>query len=84
MTLDKCVERVISQWRVLNDLFRLAYVEQKNPAANVIIYQELQNSYTKAYLCFLHFILPVFNTFNDLFQFEKPLVFMLYEESIFP
>uniref|UniRef100_A0A2S2PFJ4 Uncharacterized protein n=1 Tax=Schizaphis graminum TaxID=13262 RepID=A0A2S2PFJ4_SCHGA len=34
------------------------------------------------YLCFLHFILPVFNTFNALFQSEKPLVFMLYEESV--
>jgi len=59
----------------------LAYVEEKNPAANVI-YQELQNPYTKAYLYFLHFILPVFNTFNALFQSEKPLVFILYEESV--
>ncbi|XP_022160408.1 uncharacterized protein LOC111026609 [Myzus persicae] len=81
LALDKCVERVLSQWRILNDLFRLAYVEEKNPAANVI-YQELQNPYTKAYLCFLHFILPVFNTFNALFQSEKPLVFILYEESV--
>lgn len=71
---------MLHQWDVLVDLFRLAFVEEKNPVAQ-IIFTELQNPYVRAYLSFFKYILPTFNQFNAAFQSEKVLVTVLATES---
>lgn len=80
LSLHKCVDRILDQWDVLKQLFTLAQFEDKNPVAK-LIYQEMQNPYNKAYMCFLQFILPLINSFNAFFQSDKVLIFKIYEES---
>lgn len=74
------MERVLQQWEVLVDLFRLASIEEKNPVAHVI-FTEMQNPYVRAYLSFFKYILPTFNQFNTTFQSQKILITVLATES---
>lgn len=80
LALSNCVKRLLNQWDVLVEVFRLAAFEEKNSVANLIL-NEMQNPYVKAYLYFLKHILPVFNSFNSMFQSQKILVDKLYMES---
>lgn len=80
LALSNCVERLIDQWEVLEEVFRLAAYEDKNPVGNMI-FSEMQNPYVKAYLLFLKYILPSFNSFNAMFQSSKILVDKIYIES---
>lgn len=80
LALSKCVDRVLVQWDILLNLFRLAAVEDKNPVANVIL-NELQNPFVKAYLMFFKFVLPIFNQFNAIFQSEKVMINVISTES---
>lgn len=79
LALLKCVERVLDQWDVLINLFRLAAFEDKNQVGNLIL-NELQNPFVKAYLMFFKFILPVFNQFNAVFQSEKVMIHIISTE----
>ncbi|XP_074034309.1 zinc finger MYM-type protein 6-like [Leptinotarsa decemlineata] len=80
LSLSKCVERVLKQWDVLAELFKVACFEDKNSTAQ-IIYNEFQNPFVKAYFEFLLFILPLFNEFNSLFQSSKVLFPIISKES---
>lgn len=80
LSLSKCVERVLSQWEILKELFKVAVIEDKNPTS-IGIYNEFLNPFIKAYLEFLNFILPLFNEFNCLFQSEKTLFPIIIKES---
>lgn len=65
----------------VNGIFRLADFEGESEVAK-IIYNELCNPVTKAYLLFLKYILPVFNQFNAFFQSEKLLTPFIYSECL--
>lgn len=80
LALHACIVRVLDQWDVLTNVFRLAMVEDRTTTGE-LIFNELQNPCTKAYLQFLDHVLPNINNFNKLFQSEKPLIDRLYEES---
>lgn len=78
--LSNCVYRLLSQWDVLIEDFWVSAFEDKNPVANIIL-TDMQNPYIKAYLLFLKHVLPIFNSFNAMFQSSKILVHKLYIES---
>lgn len=80
LALSNCVERLIDQWDVLLEVFRVAAFEDKNQVGNMI-FNEMQNPYVKAYLLFLKHVLPIFNSFNAMFQSSKVLVDKMYVES---
>lgn len=80
LALGNCVARVLSQWQVLFSLFAEAKSEDKNTVAD-IIFADLNNPYTKAYLEFLNYVLPTFNSFNKLFQSDKLLITSLATEA---
>lgn len=80
LALSNCIERLLMQWDVLLEVFRLAAFEDKNPVATLIL-DEMQNPYVKAYLTFLKHVLPIFNSFNAMFQSSKILIDQLYTES---
>ncbi|XP_072382532.1 protein FAM200A-like [Diabrotica undecimpunctata] len=80
LALSNCVDRLLSQWDVLIEVFRVSAFEDKNPVANIIL-TDMQNPYIKAYLLFLKHVLPIFNSFNAMFQSSKILVHKLYIES---
>ena len=71
--IGNCVSRALSQQSVLYSLFAEAKLED-------IIFSDLNNLFTKAYLQFLNVILALFNSFNMLFQSEKLLISSLVVE----
>ena len=73
LALGNCVSRVLNQWPVLFALFAQAKIEDRNSVAD-LIFSELNNPFNKAYLQFLNYILPTFNSFNMLFQSEKIII----------
>lgn len=81
LALSKCVDRIIEMWDVLTELFRLADFERESEVAK-IIYNELCNPITKAYMLFLKYVLPLFNQFNAFFQSEKLLTPFIYSECL--
>lgn len=81
LVLHACVVRLLENWDVFLHYFRLAAVEDKLKSAEMILH-ELENSYTKAYMLFLKYVLVHFNTFNALFQSRKILIHKLSEDSL--
>ena len=81
LVLHPCVVRLLENWDVLTHYFQLAAVEDKLKSAEIIL-RELENSYTKAYMFFLKYVLVFFNSFNALFQSRKILVQKLSENSL--
>ena len=81
LVLHQCVVRLLENWDVLTHYFQLAAVEDKLKSAEMIL-QELKNSYTKAYMFFLKYVLVFFNSFNALFQSRKILIHKLSEDSL--
>lgn len=81
LALFKCIDRILEEWDVLTELFRLADFERESEIAK-IIYNELCNPVTKAYMLFLKYILPVFNQFNAFFQSESLLTPFIYSECL--
>ena len=79
LALCHCVDRILKQWPVLWNLFSKATLEDKTTVAE-IIFNDLDNSFTKAYLQFLNFVLPDFNSFNAIFQSDKVLITVLASE----
>lgn len=70
LSLQKCVERVLNNWDILKNYFRVAVVEDKLKSAENIL-KELENVCTKAYLEFMKYVLNYFNSMNALFQSKK-------------
>jgi len=62
-------------------LFPNCYFEDKLKSAEFIL-GELQNSYSKAYLLFLKYVLNSFNSFNALFQSKSILLHKLSSASV--
>lgn len=81
LALQKCVERILSQWEVLKLLFFQAQVEDKLVSADLIM-KDLNNPFTKAYLTFMNYTLTYFNQLNALFQSKISLIGILQEESL--
>lgn len=79
LSLHKCVDRILENWEVLRDYFRVAVSEDKLKSAEIIL-KELENLCTKAYLLFLKYVLNYFNSLNALFQAKKPLIHELHTE----
>lgn len=80
LALCHCVSRVLNQWPVLWNFFSKAVAEDKNSVAE-IIFNDLDNLFTKAYLQFMQFVLPDFNSFNAMFQSDTVLITVLASES---
>lgn len=79
LALENSVKRILNQWKVLQSTFLLSAVEDKTSVGQIIL-SDLNNPFTKAYFCFLNHVLPIFNNFNKLFQSDKLLLPVLYEE----
>jgi len=76
----QCVFRILETWDILVYYFQLAVFEDEIKSAEFIL-GELQNSYTKAYLLFLKYVLNYFNSFNALFQSRSILLHKLSSAS---
>lgn len=79
LSMQHAVKRVLDMWDVLYHYFQVAKLEENSIQVNYI-FDELNNSCTKAILLFLKYILNIFNTFNALFQSKKILVHELSRE----
>lgn len=81
LSRQKCIERILSNWNVLQEYFKYVCDRDKLKSAE-LIYAELNNDCTKAYLLFLKYVLNYFNNINALFQAKKLLIHVLHSESI--
>lgn len=79
LTLHPCIVRLLENWDVLKNFFRLASFEDKRKNAD-FIYEELQKDENKAILLFLKYVLNYINEFNALFQSRKILIHCIVEE----
>lgn len=73
LSMQHVVQRVVENWQVLLNYFRLLKTEENSKTVD-FIFAELNNICTKAILLFLKYILRYFNTFNALFQGKKLLI----------
>lgn len=73
LSMQHAVERVLENWQVLYNFFQVAKLEDNSKSVS-FIFDELNNSCTKAILLFLNYFLNFFNTFNALFQGKNLLV----------
>lgn len=73
LSMQHAVKRVLEYWTVLFNFFQVERIEENSKAAD-FIFNEFNNSCTKAFLLFLSYILNYFNTFNALFQGKKLLI----------
>lgn len=80
LSRQKCIERILLNWNALFEYFKFALNQDKLKSAE-LIYNELSNECTKAYLLFLKYVLVYFNSMNALFQSKKTLVHVLHSES---
>ncbi|KAL0881616.1 hypothetical protein ABMA27_001442 [Loxostege sticticalis] len=80
LSLEACVKRVLEQYDVLSEYFRLELLEDPSKITEDII-GVLDNKLTKIYLEFMSYVLEQFNDFNRLFQSEKPLLHQLKPET---
>lgn len=85
LSISACVDRLLEQWEPLKQLFFRIEVEDtdkdvKQKAKNVVA--ELGNLYNLAYFQFLQFVLPLFNSFNAIFQSNTILICELGEETL--
>lgn len=70
LSRQKCIERILSNWNVLQEYFKYVCDRDKLKSAE-LIYAELNNDCTKAYLLFLKYVLNYFNNINALFQTKR-------------
>lgn len=57
---QKCIERILENWHVLVEYFKVAAPQDKLKSAELIL-SELTNECNKAYLLFLKYVLNYFN-----------------------
>lgn len=79
LTMQHAIKRVLDNWNSLYRFFQVAKLEENSKVVDYL-YDELNNSCTKAFLLFLSYILNFFNTFNALFQSKKVLIHELSEQ----
>jgi len=80
LSMHQCVSRILEYWVVLISYFRVAVVEDKLLSAENIL-KSMENSYTKAYLLFLKYVLNILNKFNALFQSRTILIHKISDAS---
>lgn len=78
--MHQCVSRILEYWVVLISYFRVAVVEDELLSAENIL-RSMENSYTKAYLLFLKYVLNILNKFNALFQSRTILIHKISDAS---
>ena len=79
LSLQACVDRILKQYDALRSYFMQGVCEDPTHS-NDRISCSLNNLFTKLYLEFLSFQLERFNSFNRLFQSNKPLLPVLRQE----
>jgi hypothetical protein len=72
LSLQACVDRILEQFEALRNYFTLV-VNEDPTHSNDRIHKSLENKFTLAYLEFLSYQLERFNSFNVMFQSERPL-----------
>jgi hypothetical protein len=79
LSLQACVNRILEQFEALKNYF-VFVVNDDSTHSNDRIHKSLHNKFTLAYLEFLSYQLERFNSFNRLFQSERPLLHSLKSE----
>ena len=79
LSLQACVNRILEQYVALKNYFTLV-VNEDPTHSNDRIHKSLQDKFTLAYLEFLSYQLERLNSFNILFQSERPLLHCLKKE----
>jgi hypothetical protein len=79
LSLKWCVDRVLEQFTVLNEYFRLVNFEDPSKISE-LIYSTMENSYSIIYLEFMSYSLGLLTNFNTLLQGEGPLLNLLKSE----
>ncbi|XP_066939776.1 zinc finger BED domain-containing protein 5-like [Macrobrachium rosenbergii] len=77
--LHEAVSRILEQWRPLSLYFSSKHLEERLPGSTSV-HEALQDPSMLLYFQFLNFILPHFNTFNQLFQRKEPTIHLLYNK----
>ncbi|XP_066589562.1 zinc finger BED domain-containing protein 5-like [Prorops nasuta] len=80
LLLKAVVDRILEQWEPLQMYFTQWWEEQHLPAAE-IIYSSITHPFMKCYYLFLEWVLPKFTKFNLLFQSEKVIIPLLYNQA---
>lgn len=80
LALYESINRMLEYYEPLIEYFtQAAQTDKLKMAENILA--ELKNSYNRAYLLFLKYVLKMFNTFSLLFQSKQILIHKLSEES---
>nr|XP_033330914.1 uncharacterized protein LOC117222954 [Megalopta genalis] len=79
LTLYKSIERILSQWPALWEVFRDASKEKKSLKAQAL-YNVFEQGYIKAYLEFLKLPLELFTEYNIVFQKSDIAIHTLLRE----
>lgn len=81
LSLHMVVSRLLEQWDALKLYFAGAVLNDRLIASNTIL-QRLNNPFTKMYLEFLDFVLPIFNTLNLQMQSQSPQIHKLHKSVL--
>ena len=73
LSLGSCVERIVTQWKALKLFFAGQYFVDRLQASQSL-YEQLSNPYTKLYVAFLYYVIPLFSKLNVIFQAKSPSV----------
>lgn len=79
LSLSKAVDRVLEQFNALH-LFFDKEAKQKDATAAQRIHHCINNRWTKLYLQFLNYILPLVCKRNEEFQAERPKIHLLHKK----
>nr|XP_033322899.1 uncharacterized protein LOC117218532 [Megalopta genalis] len=80
LALANSVNIILKQWSGLIDFFAEAKLSENTQLVSYI-FNTMNNKFTKPYLQFLNFVLPIMNQFNVLFQSNDVLIHKLWSES---
>lgn len=80
LSLHSAVERCLEQYDALYEFFKKESLLRNNTSANnaKAIFDRMKILWTKLYLQFLNYILPIINEKNLLFQSEQPRIHLLH------
>ena len=76
LSLEICIRRMLEQW----DALRAYFMSESDDVADDIG-EKLSDALNHLYIIFLATVLPMFTSFNKLFQQESPNIHVVYSES---
>lgn len=79
LSLQPCIERILNNWKPLEEFFRVEVFDKKRKLAEKI-FSVMINGNTKPFLYFLNYVLSYFNNINRLFQSRQFLLHIMSEE----